>query len=104
MKLGKRLGRIGFVVGFVGPFLFYASPFSWFSFESIFVCPWCPYIDVLDIGNRIPALMRANWLAWVNLGIAVGLVDGLLFGLAGFSVGCFVTLVRGKKTARADSN
>ena len=77
MKLAKRFGRTGFVVGFVGPFLFYASPFSWFSFESHFVCPWCPYIDV----------MHPNWLTWVQLGLTVGLVSGLLFALVGFPVG-----------------
>jgi len=89
MKLGKWFGRIGFVIGFVGSFLFYASPFSWSSFESHFGCPWCPYIDVWD----------ANWLTWVELGLTVGLVSGLLIALVGFSVGFFVALVRSEKTA-----
>jgi len=44
MKWGKRLGRIGFVVGFVGPVLFYS-----FDMQSvgIFVCPQCPHIDFM---------------------------------------------------------
>ena len=94
MNLGKKLGRIGFVIGCTGPFLFYASPFSWFSFESHFVCPWCPYIDVID----------ANWLTWLLLGLTVGFGSGLLLALIGFCTGYIVTLARGKKTAGVNSN
>jgi len=94
MKLGKGLARIGFVVGFVGSFLFYASPISWFSFESGFVCPWCPIIGV----------MFANWLTWLQLGLTAGLASGLLLALIGFFAGYLVTVARGKKTASANSN
>lgn len=89
MNLGKKLGRIGFVVGFTNSFLFYASPFPWFSFESRFVCPWCPYIDVSD----------ANSLTWLQLGLTVGLGSGLLLALIGFSAGYTVTLAQSKKAA-----
>ena len=87
MRLGKTLGRIGFVIGFLGHFLFYACPFSWLSFESGFVCPWCAIVDTAF----------ANWLTWVNLGLTVGLMSGLLLALVGFSAGYLVTAVRGKK-------
>ncbi len=94
MNLAKKLGRIGFVLAFTGSLLFYASPFSWFSFESHFVCPWCPYIDVID----------ANWLTWIQLGLMVGLVSGSLLALIGFCVGYQVSLARSKRTASIDSN
>ena len=55
MNLAKKLARVGFLVGFIGPLLFYVSPFSWFSFESHLVCPWCPYIDVV----------APNWVTWL---------------------------------------
>ncbi len=84
MKLGKRLGRIGFLIGFVGPLLFYASPASWLTCESHLLCPWCPYIDIFF----------ATWLTWVQVGLTMGLVSGLLLALIGFFAGCFVTLVR----------
>jgi len=91
MNLGKRLGRIGFVVAFSGAFLFYASPFSWFSFESHFVCPWCPYTDII-LANRL------------QLGLTLGLASGLLLALIGFCTGYAVTLARGKKTATVNAN
>jgi hypothetical protein len=77
MKLGKRFGRLGFVIGFVGSLLFYASPMSFFTFESHFVCPWCPYVDSFNCGR----------LCWVELGLTSGLVFGLLLALIGFTFG-----------------
>jgi hypothetical protein len=40
MKLGKLLGLIGFVVGFIGPFFFYSVPST---FRSYLACPVCAY-------------------------------------------------------------
>jgi hypothetical protein len=94
MKLGKRLGRIGFVIGFVGPLLFYASPSSWLTYESGFVCPWCPYVDFFFV----------TWLTLLQVGLTMGLISGLLLALIGFSTGCFVTLVRRKTTANVNPN
>jgi len=91
MKLGKRLGRIGFVIGFVPAFWFYASPYSWFTFESHIVCPWCPYIDFFP----------STWRTWLLLGLGMGLMSGLFFALIGFSTGCFVSLIRRKTPASA---
>ncbi len=77
MKLGKRFGCIGFVIGFVGPVLFYASPPSFFAYESHFVCPWCPYIDIAF----------ADTLTWLGVGLKLGLLCGLLFALIGLAIG-----------------
>jgi hypothetical protein len=40
MKLGKKCGPIAFVIGLVGPILFYASPTSSWTYESRILCPW----------------------------------------------------------------
>ncbi len=74
MKLGKKLGRIGLVIGFPGPVLFYASPPSFFTYESRFLCPWCPYIDS-------PFM---NGLAWLGFGLQIGLICSLALALSGF--------------------
>jgi hypothetical protein len=76
-KLGKRLGRIGFVVGFIGPVLFYASPPSFFAFESHLLCPWCPIVDIFF----------ANSLTYLEVGLTTGLFSGLLLAFAGFGIG-----------------
>ncbi len=88
MKLGKRLGCIGFVVGFLGPVLFYASPPSFFTFESHYVCPWCPSIDV--------AFPPAT--TWIKLGLLFGLICGLILASIGFAVGYGAS-----RAARADT-
>ena len=77
MKLGKTLGRLGFVIGFVGPLFFYASPVSWPTYESHLLCPWCPYVDIWS----------NNWLDWTELGLTTGLASGLLLALVGFCTG-----------------
>lgn len=78
MKLGKKIGRIGFVVGFLGPVLFYLpDSFTW---ESL-VCPWRPCID-----GRF-----STPLFWVRLGLTLGLVQGLTFALLGFGAGFFIS-------------
>jgi len=94
VTLGRMLGRIGFVVGFAGPFLFYVSPSSWFSFESGFACPWCPYID----------FAFPNSLTGPYLGLTMGLMSGLLLALVGFCTGQIVTLARGKNAGSVNPN
>jgi hypothetical protein len=84
MGVAKRYARIGFVVGFLGALLFYASPMRWFTYESRLACPLCPYIDVL----------MANWLTWLQIGMEAGLVIGLVYGLIGFGIGFVVAKVR----------
>lgn len=88
MKLGKKLGRIGFVVGFVGAFLFYASPAGWFTYESHVLCPLCPYIDIA-FGTR---------LMWVQIGLQAGLLWGILYAVAGFLIGIGISKARRKST------
>lgn len=77
MKLGSKIGRIGFVIGFLGPLFFYASPNSFFAYESRLLCPWCPYIDMFG----------ATRLTWIQLGLEFGLISGLSLALIGFSIG-----------------
>jgi hypothetical protein len=61
-----------------GPVLFYASPVSFFTFESHFVCPWCPYVDaaystrIIWIAGLGFALFSGSVLAAVGFGIAYG--------------------------------
>lgn len=74
MKLGKRLGRIGFLIGFVCPLISYAGPTSLLN-DS---CPWCPHIDAL----------RVSPLTWIDIGLRFGLFSGLSFAVMGFVVGC----------------
>ena len=87
MKWGKRLGRIGFVIGFLGPVLFYASPFSFITYESHLVCPWCPYVD----------FFHATTLTWIRAGLVFGLLSGLLLALVGFLVGYAVSRMKHAK-------
>jgi hypothetical protein len=77
MKLGKKFGRIGFVVGFVGPVLFY-------SFGVSVACPQCPYIDAIF------------WkpMDWLALGLGLGLMQGLVFALLGFVIGYVISRIR----------
>jgi hypothetical protein len=75
MKLGKVIGCIGFVIGLVGPVLFYTSPPPFF--QAFFVCPWCPYIVIFP----------SSTLTWVGVGLRWGLACGLLFALIGFVIG-----------------
>jgi hypothetical protein len=73
--------------------LFYASPYSWFSFESHLVCPWCPYIDVA----------APNWVTWLYLGLTVGLGSGLPLALVGFCASYLITVARREKSAGFNS-
>lgn len=77
VKLAKRFGCVGFAIGFVGPFLFYVSPPSFFAYESHVLCPWCPYIDIA-FGN-----------AWTSVvvGLTCGFFCGLVLALVAFALG-----------------
>jgi len=92
MKLGKRLAGIGFAIGFLGSFLFYASPPAWPTSESGLVCPWCPYVDFVSVTKY----------TWLEIGLKVGLISGLLFAVGGFSAGCLAELA-GRKMGRRQS-
>ena len=77
MKLGKKFGRIGFVMGFVGPVLFY-------GFGVEVVCPQCPHIDAIF-------WTRMDWL---ELGLRLGLMQGLVFAFLGFVIGYVISRIR----------
>lgn len=81
MRLAKRIGRFGFVLGFVGPVLFDASPPFFPTYESRIACPLCPYVDVA-FGHP---------LLWLEIGLRVGLLQGIAFALIGFAIGCAVS-------------
>ena len=81
MKLGKRFGRLGFLIGFLGPVLFYASPVSFFTFESRFVCPWCPYVD----------WFHPTRMTWIGTGLGFGSFSGLVLGAVAFAIGFTVS-------------
>jgi hypothetical protein len=83
MKLGKLIGRIGFVVGFLGPVLFYSSPFR-VLYESHVVCPVCPYLEI----------PFATKLTWVGVGLWLGLVFGLVYAPIGFGIGWSIFKLR----------
>jgi len=68
------------VIGFVGPVLFYAVPYT---FESHIAC-LCPYIDA--------PFMRP--LDWLEIGLTVGLFQGLIFAVLGFAIGCSIFRIK----------
>jgi hypothetical protein len=74
MKLGKRFARVGFVVGFMGSLLFYSIPYT---LQSHTACPLCPYVDV-PLGHP---------LLWLQIGLSLGLIQGLVFAMLGFAIG-----------------
>jgi hypothetical protein len=78
VKLAKRLGRIGFLLGSIGPLLFYSV-----HYESGILCPLCPHVD---------ALMHP--LGWLQFGLTAGLIQGVLFALLGFAVGFSISELR----------
>ena len=84
MNLGKRVGRIGFDVGFLGSMLFYLSPPSFPLYESHVVCPLCPYVDVA-FGSP---------LLWLKIGLGWGLFQGVAFAVLGFVIGYSVSRIR----------
>lgn len=86
MKLAKRIGRIGFIVGFLGPVIFIQPPASFFTYESHVLSPLCPYIDGI--------MTRSGW---VQVGLTLGLIFGILYGLIGFTIGFAVSRARQSK-------
>jgi hypothetical protein len=79
VKLGKRFGRIGFLLGFVGPLLFYSL-----HYEVTVLCPLYPHVD--------PAF--AHPLLWLQIGLMAGLTQGLVFAIAGFAMGYAISRVK----------
>ena len=75
MRLAKTVGRVGFVFGFLGPLLFYSSPYQ-FLYGSHIVCPVCPYVE-------IPV---ATKMMWIGVGLRLGLFCGLAYALIGFGI------------------
>ena len=82
MKLAETLGRIGFLVGFLGPLVFYLAPFP--LFQSRVLCPQCPYIDIAF----------ATRLTWIQVALVIALLSGLTLALAGFGIGYTVSKLR----------
>jgi hypothetical protein len=78
MRIGRLLGRIGFVVGFVGPVLFYSLQ------APRIVCPPCLQITV----------PFATSLDWLERGLKFGLFQGLAFAVLGFAIGCAISGIR----------
>ena len=76
MRLGTIIGRVGFVFGFLGPLLFYSSPYQ-FLYESHIVCPVCPYVEI----------PFATEMTWIDVGLRNGLFCGLAYALIGFGIG-----------------
>jgi hypothetical protein len=74
MKLGRRFGRVGFIIGFIGPILSYSVPYT---LQSHAACPLCPYIDIAFVH---PSL-------WLQIGLSLGLIPGLVFAMLGFAIG-----------------
>jgi hypothetical protein len=88
VKLAKTLSRVGFVLGFIGPVLFYASPTALPTYESHVLCPACPYIDIAF----------ATKTAWLELGMEFGLLNGLCYALIGFGIGYCISRSRQSTT------
>jgi hypothetical protein len=79
VKLAKIAGRVGFVLGFLGPVLFYTTPAGSPLYESHLVCPVCPYVD---------GIMPTS--GWLQLGLTIGLLTGFGYALLGFGIGYLV--------------
>ena len=79
MRLGKRFGRIGFLVGCIGPIVFYSL-----HYESLVLCPLCPHVD--------PAF--GHPLFWLQIGLMSGLTQGLIFAVLGFAIGYSISKIK----------
>ncbi len=91
MKLGKKIGRIGFVVGFVGPVLFYV--FYTNSMAS-FACLFCPHITMFG----------PTRLTWLQIDLGFGLVQGLAFALLGFAIGYAISKIQRPRETSKQAN
>jgi hypothetical protein len=80
VSLGKIIGRIAFIFGFVGSVLFYSFQYT---FESHFLCPLCLYVDVAFV----------HPLLWLQIGLGFGLIQGLMFALLGFGAGYSISKI-----------
>lgn len=83
MRTGKLLGRLSFVVGFIGPILFYAVPPPFATYQQFAVCPFCPHVEVLF---SYPLLR-------LQIGLQFGLIQGLVFAVLGFATGYFISAI-----------
>jgi hypothetical protein len=83
MKSGKLVGRLLFVIGFIGPLLFYATPPAFPTYQAFAVCPLCPMIEVA-FGHP---------LLWLRIGLQFGLVQGIAFAVFGFTIGYGVSAI-----------
>jgi hypothetical protein len=88
MKLAKILARVGFVLGFIGPILFYASPTELPTYESHILCPACSYLTI----------PFATKMTWLEVGMKLGLLCGLCYALIGFGIGYCIS---GSRQSRA---
>jgi hypothetical protein len=79
VRLRKLFGRIGFLAGFMGPIVFYLI-----HYEAFIFCPLCPHVDVA-FGHP---------LLWLQIGLTLGLTQGLIFALHGFAIGYSITKIR----------
>ncbi len=84
MRFARQLALLGFVLGLGGPILFYDTPAPMFPNGFGPVCPWCTF--------AAPSL--ANTLPAVDIGLRLGLVSAVVFGLAGYVVGYVITAAR----------
>jgi hypothetical protein len=81
VRLARRFGRFGFLIGFLGPVLFYASPISSLTFESHFLCPWCPYVD----------WFHPTSTTRIGTGLGFALFSGLVLAAVAFAIGYAVS-------------
>lgn len=73
MRSAKRFGRSGFLAGFIGPVLFYVA-----HVELRILWPPTPLCIFVAF---------AHPLSWLQIGLAIGLLQGLTFALVGFVLG-----------------
>jgi hypothetical protein len=83
MKPGKLLGGALFVIGLIGPVLFYASAASFPTYQAFPVCPLCPHVEV-PFGHP---------LLWLQIGLSLGLFQGSVFAVLGFAAGYLVPAI-----------
>jgi len=89
MKLPEKLVIAGFSWGMIGSLLFYLSPMSWPTYESMLLCPWCAYIDFF---RPVP------WTVWLRIGSITGLLAGLALAVLGAGIGFLVQWIRKQQT------
>jgi hypothetical protein len=83
IKTGKIFGRALFVIGLIGPISFYVSPASFPTYQVFLVCPLCPHVEV-PFGHP---------LLWLQIGLNMGLLQGIVFAVLGFATGYLVSAI-----------